>query len=109
MGTFLISKRKNDEYQFNLRAENGEIILSSEGYFSKMACKNGIESVRKNSTEDNRYERKTSTNGKYYFNLKAANSQVIGTSEMYETSSGRDNGINAVKQSAPTATISDIS
>jgi Uncharacterized conserved protein len=32
MGKFIITKRTNDEFQFNLKASNGEIILSSEGY-----------------------------------------------------------------------------
>lgn len=49
MGKFIISKRTNDEFQFNLKASNGEIILSSEGYKTKVSCKNGIESVMKNA------------------------------------------------------------
>lgn len=104
MGKFVISKRKNGEFQFNLKANNGQIILVSEGYNAMSGCTNGIESVRKNASDDNRYERKTSTNGKYFFNLKAANGQVIGTSEMYEAESGRENGISSVKSNAPDAT-----
>lgn len=107
MGKFLITKRSNGEYQFNLKADNGQIILSSEGYYSKLACENGIESVRKNSQDDSRYDRKTSSNGKYYFNLKAANGQIIGTSEMYETEGSRENGVLSVKANAVTATIYD--
>ena len=57
------------------------------------SCKNGIESVRKNSPDDSRYERKESTNGKHYFVLMAVNSQIIGTSEMYESVSGMNSGI----------------
>ena len=48
-----------------------------------------------------------STNNKYFFNLRAANNQVIGTSEMYETAAGRDNGIESVKTNAPTAVTDD--
>jgi len=107
MGKFVISKRKNDEYQFNLKADNGQVILTSEGYSSKAGCENGIDSVRKNAPDDNRYERKTSTNGMYYFNLKATNGQVIGSSEMYESESGRENGIDSVKRNAPDATVED--
>lgn len=47
MGTFVISKRKNDEFQFNLKADNGQIILTSKGYTTKANCLNGIESVKK--------------------------------------------------------------
>lgn len=107
MGKFVISKRTNGEFQFNLKAGNGQGILGSEGYTTKAACENGIESVRKNSQDDSRFEKLTSKNGKPYFNLKASNGQIIGTSEMYESTSARDNGIESVKTNAPTATVDD--
>ncbi len=49
MGKFVITKRSNGEFQFNLKANNGQSILSSEGYSTKNACENGIESVKRNS------------------------------------------------------------
>lgn len=107
MGKFVISKRGNGEFQFNLKADNGQVILTSEGYSSKVACENGIESVRKNSGSDSNYDRKKSSNNKHYFNLKAANSQIIGTSEMYEGSSGMENGIESVKKNAPKASVEE--
>ncbi len=107
MGKFEITKRTNGEFQFNLKAGNGQVILSSEGYTTRANCENGIESVRKNSQDDNKYERKTSSNGKPYFNLKATNGQIIGTSQMYSSESGRDNGIASVKENAPDATVDD--
>ncbi|MBX3256163.1 MAG: YegP family protein [Chitinophagaceae bacterium] len=107
MGKFVITKRNNGEYQFNLKAGNGQTILSSEGYSSKANCENGIESVRKNSADDSKFDRKTSSNGKPYFNLKATNGQIIGTSEMYESESSRDNGIESVKTNAPGAVVDD--
>ena len=105
MGKFVISTRTNGEFQFNLKADNGQVILTSEGYTTRAACENGIESVRKNSGDDARYERKRSTNDKHYFNLKAANGQVIGSSEMYESSAAMENGIASVKKNAPDATL----
>ena len=107
MGKFVISKRKNDEFQFNLKAGNGQIILTSEGYTTRAACDNGIESVRKNSEDDSKYERKTAANGKFHFNLKAGNGQIIGSSQMYEAESGRENGIDSVKTNAPNATFEE--
>ncbi len=107
MGKFVISKRKNGEFQFNLKASNGQVILASEGYTTKAACKNGIESVMKNSTEDKRFDRKKSKNGKSYFNLKAGNGQIIGTSEMYETEKAMENGIASVGKNAPGAKVED--
>lgn len=107
MGKFVITTRKNGEFQFNLKADNGQVILASEGYTTKSSCTNGVESVRKNGVDDARFERLTAKNGKFYFNLKATNGQVIGTSEMYESAAGRDNGIDSVKRNAPGATVDD--
>jgi uncharacterized protein YegP (UPF0339 family) len=107
MSKFVITQSSNGELRFKLKAGNGEVILTSEGYAAKSGCNNGIESVKENSQVDSRYEKKTSTNSKYYFVLKASNGQVIGTSEMYESSSGRDGGIASVKSNAPNATIDD--
>lgn len=109
MGKFEITKRKNGEFQFNLKAGNGQVILTSEGYTTKGACLNGVESVKKNAQDDSKFERKTAKNDKPYFNLKATNGQVIGSSEMYESEASRENGIESVKKNAPEAEISDIS
>jgi uncharacterized protein YegP (UPF0339 family) len=107
MGKYLITTRNNGEYQFNLKADNGQTILASEGYSTKAACLNGIESVKKNAPDDARYEKNTSKNNKYYFNLKAGNGQIIGSSEMYESTSGRDNGIESVKKNGPGGSTDD--
>jgi len=108
MGKFMITKRSNDEFQFNLKANNGQTILASEGYTTKSACENGIESVKRNSQDDSKFDKKTSSNGKPYFNLKATNGQIIGTSEMYESTAARDNGIASVKTNAPHASVEDL-
>ena len=107
MGTFVITKRANGEFQFNLKAGNGQTILTSEGYSTKAGCSNGIESVRMNSQDDSRFDKKESSSGKPYFNLKASNGQIVGSSEMYESTSARDNGIASVKVNAPDAGIID--
>ncbi len=109
MGKFIITKRKNDEFQFNLNAGNGQTILTSEGYTTKSSCESGIESVKKNAQDESKFEKKDSTNGKFYFNLKAANGQIIGTSQMYESEASRDNGIASVMSNAPDATTEDNS
>ena len=43
--------RKKEEFRFHLKADNGQTILSSEGYTSKASCLNGIESVKKNAAK----------------------------------------------------------
>jgi len=107
MGKFTISQRVNKEYQFNLKAANGEIILMSEGYVQKASCHKGIESVRINSEDDSRYERKVAVNSKDYFVLKARNGEIIGKSQLYSSKSAMEIGISSVKTNAPTAEIVD--
>ena len=96
MGKYVKYTDKGGEYRFRLKAGNGEVILASEGYKSTSGRANGIRSVRKNCTNPDRYQRLESKNGKPYFNLRAGNHQVIGTSEMYESTSSMENGIKSV-------------
>ena len=105
MGKFVISVRKNGEFQFNLKASNGQVILTSEGYNTKAACLNGVESVKKNAINPDRFEVKVAKNGKPYFNLKASNGQVIGASQMYSSEVTMKNGIASVAKNAPDAPV----
>ncbi len=50
-GKFEVYKDKKGEFRFRLKAGNGEIIATSEGYTSKQGCLNGIESVKKNAPD----------------------------------------------------------
>lgn len=109
MGKFVINKDRADQFRFNLKAGNGEIILSSQGYIAKSSCENGIESVRKHFQDDNMFKRNTASDGSPYFNLKASNGQVIGTSEMYSGTSSMETGIASVKTNAPDPGIEDNS
>ena len=104
---FEIYKDKAGEFRFRLKATNGQTILASEGYKARAGRVNRVESVRKNAANEARYERKTTESGKYRFNLKSGNNQVIGTSESYETEKARDGGIESVKKNAPVAIIVD--
>ena len=105
---FTLFKGSNSQYYFHLKAGNGEKVLHSEGYTSKSSCENGIDSVKQNAPYDFRYEKRTSANNNYYFVLKASNGQIVGTSELYATSSGRDNGIEVVKKEAAGASVEDL-
>ena len=105
MGKFIVTVRKNGEFQFNLKATNGQVILTSEGYSTKTACLNGIESVRKNASDEKKYEIKVAKNGKPFFNLKASNGQVIGASQMYASEKTMKAGIASVVKNAPEAPV----
>ena len=108
MGKFEVSVRKNGEFQFNLKATNGQVILTSEGYTTKAACLNGVESVKKNSADIKKFEKKVAKNGKPFFCLKATNGQVIGQSQMYANEKNCDNGIASVMKNAPEAQVVEI-
>ena len=104
---FLIKKTKSGQFRFNLTAKNGQVILTSENYTTRSACMNGIESVKKNSSSDDRFERATAKNGEFYFNLKSTNGQVVGTSEMYKAKSSIESGIDSVMANAKLAEEED--
>ncbi len=104
-GSYVLSKNDKGQYSFVLKAANGETILSSEIYESKAGAENGIASVQQNSSLEERYQRKDSSNGKPYFNLLAANHQVIGTSQLYQSEASREAGIASVKTNGPTMVI----
>lgn len=108
-GWYELSKSSNGQFHFVLKAGNAETILTSELYTTKAAALNGIASVQTNSPLDERYDRLTASNGKAYFNLKAANGQVIGTSQMYASTQARDAGISSVKANGPTTDLRDNS
>lgn len=104
----IFKSEKNGKFYFNLKAKNGQIILSSQAYDSKAGASNGISSVKENADDESKYERKTASNGKFHFNLKAGNGQIIGSSQMYSSEAGMENGIDSVKTNADGAVIKDL-
>lgn len=107
-GKFELKKSKDGQFMFNLKAANNQVILTSELYKAKASATNGIESVKKNAGNDANYERRTSIKKEPYFVLKAANKEIIGTSEMYSSAAAMENGIASVKTNAPSATVDDL-
>ena len=107
-GKFEIFKSdKNDKYYFRLKAGNGEIILSSQGYTQKQGANQGIASVKENAPKSERYETRDNEDS-YSFNLKAGNGEIIGRSQSYKSRSGRDNGIESIMKNAPIAEVVDL-
>jgi uncharacterized protein YegP (UPF0339 family) len=104
---YMIKKSSDNQYYFNLTAENNEIILTSEMYVSKSGAQDGIAAVKKNSPRDDRFDRHNSTDGKHYFTLKAANNEVIGKSETYNSEEAMEGGIRAVKRVGAYSQVSD--
>lgn len=96
------------EFRFRLKADNGQIILSSEGYTSKAACLNGVESVRINSSDTTRFTKTKTPTKMFRFSIKAANNEIIGTSQNYKSVSGRNNGIQSVMKNAAGAEVKEL-
>lgn len=107
-GWYELSTAKNGKHAFVLKAANAQVILSSEQYESKASAQNGIASVQKNSATEARYEKKTAKDGRFYFNLKATNGQVIGTSQMYTSESACAGGIASVQTNGPTTDVREV-
>ena len=105
---FEIKKAKNGQFFFNLKAANGQIILTSEMYKAKSGAKNGIASVQKNAANEDLYECKTTSGNKSFFVLKAKNKQVIGQSQMYASPSSAKKGVASVKNNSQDARIEDL-
>ena len=107
-GKFELKPAKGGKFMFNLKATNGQVILTSETYDTKKAAEKGIESVRKNATNEKRFERKTSKKSEPYFVLKASNGEPIGKSETYTDGKSVAKGIASVMRNAPEARLDDL-
>lgn len=107
-GKFELKKSKDGQFMFNLKATNGQVILTSELYKQKSSAENGIESVRKNAVREGAFETKVNSKGEPYFVLNATNGQEIGRSEYYSSKASMDNGIESVKKNAPDAKVDDL-
>ncbi len=119
MGQFVISEAKTG-FVFNLKANNHEVIATSQVYKALDSCKAGVESVRKNAAdapvEDQTVENfETKTNpkfevyqdkaGEYRFRLKARNGEIIAVGEGYKAKKSCLNGIDSIKKNAPDAEV----
>jgi uncharacterized protein len=110
MSTFFYGKSAKDgKYYFRLKDNNNETILhSTQGYETNQGCLNGIASVKLNAPYDHNYDRFLGVNSQYYFRLKSSNGQIIGQSEGYVSSTGREKGIENCKREAPSASVKEL-
>jgi len=102
-----LNTTSNGQFRFSLRSADGDTLLNSETYVHKASAQSGIESVQGNASNDGRYERLTASDGRAYFNLKAGNGQVIGTSPMFATDATRDAAIDATKAEGASTRVDD--
>jgi uncharacterized protein YegP (UPF0339 family) len=107
-GMFEVYRDSKGEYRFRLKAPNGQTLLSGEGYSSKAGCMNGIKTVVENCKMAERFETYQDKAGKHRFRLKAANGQIIGVGEAYESESNLKEGIKSVTRWASEAEIKEV-
>ena len=120
MASKFVIREIKEGFLFDLKAANGEVVLSSQVYSSLATCKNGIESVKQNApdaaVEDQTIEGFTEEknpkfeiylykNGDYRFRLNAKNGQVIGSGERYKSKTGCQNGIQSIKKNSVDAVL----
>ena len=120
MGKFVMGPTKNGGFRFNLKAGNGEIIATSETYNTETACRDGIESIRKNAVEAKledqtieNFEKQThpkfevykDKSGEFRFRLKARNGEIIATGESYKAKASCLNGIDSIRRNAPDSPV----
>jgi len=108
-GHFEIKGASDGRFLFNLKAGNGEIVLTSSLFDTKDAVAAAIATVKENALNDLRYERKVAKNDHPYFLLETADGDVLGRSETYSSKSAMENGIKSVMRAAPDALVKDVS
>ena len=108
MGIFVVKKEDDGHYSATLKVKGGHIILNGIRHISKSSCKDGIEIIRANASDNLKYDYKKTFDGKFYFRLKSVNGEVLGNSKIYKTAEHRNVGIETVRRIAPLATVIDL-
>ena len=108
-GFYELKVAKDGQFMFNLKAANGQVILTSELYKTKASAENGIASVQKNGVDAKNFEYRVAKNDKPYFVLKAANHQEIGRSQYYSSQAAAEKGVESVINNASSAVIKAVS
>lgn len=121
MGKYVIKQASNG-VKFDLKAVNGQIILSSQVYKSEASCLKGVHSIKNNApiagVEDQtkssiikeknpKFELYKDKGGQFRFRLKAKNGEIIGVSEGYKTKGNCLKGIRSVISNSATEVISN--
>jgi uncharacterized protein YegP (UPF0339 family) len=105
--TFQIIRGENQQYYFRLKTALGEIILHSDGFKVREGAEKGIELIKLSVYHEEKFKRKISLDGRYYFEILSMEKNILGTSGMFDTIQECDHGISLVKDLAPDAMIED--
>jgi uncharacterized protein YegP (UPF0339 family) len=106
--TYVLEQNKDGSFMFTLKAHDGQVLLTSQGYMDKVSALSRINSIRKIAGRDRNFEPRTAENGQPYFVFKNSHNEVIGQSEMYSDSQSVPKGIALVKSNARAARLKDL-
>jgi uncharacterized protein len=110
MTNFELKSSKDGKFYFNLAGSGPvSVLLTSEKHGSRELALHAIERVRKNASVEGRFERKTSSAGKYFFVLTGDDGQVLGTSSRFDTEAACDEALATVRTDAGEAALRDES
>lgn len=79
MGTFVVKKEADGHYSVTLKVKGGHVMLNGIKHLSKSSCKNGIEIIRANATDNLKYEYKKTFDGKFNSGLNLFMVRYWGT------------------------------
>ena len=108
MKAMLKKSQAQEPFSFTFKSDEGKALVKSENYTAKKSALNGIESVKKNCQNESRYDLKESKNGRFFFNLKASNGQIVGTSALFSSADEREHAIDQLKREAPRAELEEV-
>ncbi len=94
-----IKKDKNNTYCFSLKTISGSTLLTSVSFSNKEEIKKTFLDFNPIAQHENIFERKTNHNGEFLFNLKDRKGNIIGSSQLYSSEAGMENGIKNTKNS----------
>ncbi len=98
-----INKKKEGVYVFKLKSSNGRTLLKSIPFSSKEDLDKTLQEIKaKQNTRAKIFERKTTTDGKFLIQLKNAVGETVGSSGLYSSEAGMENGILNIKNSLNT-------
>ena len=108
-GAFILKKNieADQPYHFVLIGPNKKTLLLSENYVNSYGARNGIDSVRINGTEEKNYDLNIAKDGRFYFDLKAKNHEIIGRGMLHDTKEQRDKDIRDIMKYCEDAPLID--
>ncbi len=93
-----VLKETDDTYRFLLKSTNGQAIFSSVPFADEKEVTQIIAGLRPLMRKEGIFERKTDYEGKFLFKLKSASGSPIGTSRLFDSEAGMENGIKNLKK-----------